>query len=85
MASNGLSATRHGAMFSEEALVNSVANELVDEAVGASRRKWPLLLVALLLGAGIAFWLMRRSSGGEEIASDVTPVPSTPSGAAAAS
>ena len=39
----------------------------------------------ILVGAGIALWFMKRRSGGEEIASEVTPVPLTPSGAAAAS
>jgi hypothetical protein len=71
-------------MLTEENLVSGLATELVDEAVGASSRKWAIFLVALVLGAAIALWLVRRSSGGEEeIASEVTPVPSTPSGAAA--
>jgi hypothetical protein len=70
-------------MLSEETLVNSFATELVDEAVGASPRKWAIVLVALVLGAGIALWFVRRrSGGGDEIASDITPVPATPSGAA---
>jgi hypothetical protein len=71
-------------MLSEESLVSGFATEFVDEAVGASSRKWAIFLIALVLGAAIALWFVRRSSGGEEVASDVTPVPSTPSGAAAA-
>jgi len=72
-------------MVSEDTLVTGFATELVDEAVGASSRKWAVILVALVLGAAIALWFVRRLSGGDEISSDVTPVPSTPSGAAAAS
>ena len=74
-------------MLKEANLVTEFATELVDEVVGASSRKWAIAALALLVGAGIALWFVKHragGSGGEEIASEVTPVPSTPSGAAAA-
>ncbi len=72
-------------MLHEATLVTDFATELVDEVVGASSRKWAIAALALLVGAGLALWLVKRRSRGEEIASEVTPVPATPSGAAAAS
>jgi hypothetical protein len=62
VASDRLTATRHDAMLSEENVVNSLATELVDEAVGASHRKGLLFLFALVLGAGIAVWFLRRNA-----------------------
>jgi hypothetical protein len=84
MAPDGVTATRHDAMLKEANLVTDFATELVDEAVGASSRKWAIAVLALLVGAAIALWFVKHRSGGEEITSEVTPVPSTPSGAAAA-
>ena len=72
-------------MLHEANLVTEFATELVDEVVGDSSRKWAIAALVLLVGAGIALWFVKRRAGGEEIASEVTPVPSMPSGAAAAS
>jgi hypothetical protein len=72
-------------MLHEANLVTEFATELVDEVVGASSRKWAIAALMILVGAGIALWFVKRRAGGEEIASEVTPVPSMPSGAAAAS
>ena len=42
--------------------VNEFLDEVVDEAVGSSSKKWALLLVALIAGAAIALWLKKRSA-----------------------
>lgn len=46
--------------------VNEFLDEVVDEAVGSSSKKWALLLVALIAGAAIALWLKKRSGQSAE-------------------
>jgi hypothetical protein len=43
--------------------MSEVLAEAVDETVGASSKKWALILLALVVGAAVALWLTRRSSG----------------------
>jgi hypothetical protein len=43
--------------------VNGILEEAVEEAVGASSRKWALLLVAFVAGGAFALWLVRRPGG----------------------
>ena len=40
--------------------MNTFADEIIAEAIGTSRRKWALLIVAVFVGAGVALWLTRR-------------------------
>jgi hypothetical protein len=44
-------------------LVDDVLGEAVDEARGASSKRWALLLLPLLAGAAVAVWLLRRRAG----------------------
>jgi hypothetical protein len=40
--------------------VNGILEEAVEEAVGASSKKWALLLVAFVAGGAVVLWLVRR-------------------------
>ena len=53
--------------------MESLLEEIIDEATGKSRKKWALLLVAMIAGAFLALWLTRRSSS-----TDTDPAPATP-------
>jgi hypothetical protein len=44
-------------------LVDDVLGEAVDEASGASSKRWALLLLALLTAAAVPVWLRRRRAG----------------------
>ena len=41
--------------------VDAILDEALKEAVGASSKKWALVVVALVVGAMSAFWLVRRA------------------------
>ena len=43
--------------------MNSFVEEAIDEALGTSRHKWALIVVALVAGATAAFWLTNRGHG----------------------
>ena len=42
--------------------MEAFVEEVINETMGTSHRKWALLLVAMLVGAVGALWLTRRSS-----------------------
>ena len=41
--------------------MEAFVEEVINETMGTSNRKWALLLVAMLVGAVGALWLTRRS------------------------
>jgi hypothetical protein len=43
--------------------MEAFVEEVINETMGTSHRKWALLLVAMLVGAVGALWLTRRSGG----------------------
>ena len=45
--------------------VGAILDEALKEAVGISSKKWALVLVALVVGAMSAFWLVRRARSAE--------------------
>ena len=51
--------------------VDAILDEALKEAVGISSKKWALVVVALVVGAMSAFWLVRRARSAEP---DATPV-----------
>jgi hypothetical protein len=54
--------------------INAFAAEVIEEAIGTSRKKWALLIVALVAGAMGALWLVRRTRSAEPaIAGDAEP------------
>jgi hypothetical protein len=48
--------------------VGAILDEAVKESVGISSKKWALVLVALVVGALGALWLVRRSGRSEPAA-----------------
>ena len=56
--------------------VGAVLDEAINEAIGLSRKKWALVLVALAVGAIGACWLLRRD---RSVPAEVSPaaVPTT--------
>jgi len=44
--------------------MTTFGEELIDEALGSSSKRWALLLVAAGIGAATALWLRSRSSHG---------------------
>jgi hypothetical protein len=53
--------------------VGAILDEALKETVGASSKKWALVLVALVVGALGAFWLVRRARSPEPAAAFVDP------------
>ena len=51
--------------------VGAILDEALKEAVGISSKKWALVLVALVVGAMGAFWLVRRARSAEPAAAPV--------------
>lgn len=51
--------------------VEAILDEALKETVGTSSRKWALVLVALVVGAMGAFWLVRRARSPEPAAAPV--------------
>lgn len=49
--------------------------EVTDEVLGRSSKRWALLLAAVLVGASIAFWLTRWTG---PAAADAAPSPAEP-------
>jgi hypothetical protein len=47
--------------------INAFAAEVIKEAIGTSRKKWALLIVALVAGAMGAMWLVRRTRSVEPL------------------
>ncbi len=45
--------------------VTSFVEEVIDETVGRSSKKWALVLLALAAGALVALWLTRGSRSAE--------------------
>ena len=45
--------------------MEAFVEEVINETMGTSHRKWALLLVAMLVGAVGALWLTRRSGATE--------------------
>jgi hypothetical protein len=43
--------------------VNEILEEAVDEAIGASSKRWALLLIAFVAGGVTVVWLVRRRRG----------------------
>jgi len=54
---------------------NAILEEAFKEAIGTSSKKWALVLVALVVGAMGAFWLVRRALSAEltDPPADVNP------------
>ena len=50
--------------------VSAVLEEAIKETVGRSSKKWALVLVAFVVGATAAFWLIRQARS----ASTVDPI-----------
>ncbi len=48
-----------------------VVDEAIRETIGTSSKKWGLVLVALVVGAMGAFWLVRRTRSAEPAAAPV--------------
>ena len=44
---------------------DAILDEALKEAVGISSKKWALVVVALVVGAMGAFWLVRRARSAE--------------------
>ena len=44
-------------------VVTTFVDEVIDETIGRSSKRWGLLLFALATGAAITFWLVRRRGG----------------------
>jgi hypothetical protein len=56
--------------------VEGFAIELLEETVGTSRKKWALLVVALVAGAlGVRWLVRRRRSGKPAVAANSQPAP----------
>jgi hypothetical protein len=55
--------------------VTAVVDEALKEAIGTSRRRWALVVVAFAAGALGAFWIIRRarSATPETVQPDDTP------------
>ena len=54
--------------------MTEIIDEAIDEAVGRRSKRWPLLLVALVVGSAVAVWLVQRSRGaGVELDSATSP------------
>jgi len=51
--------------------VGAILDEAIKETVGTSSKKWGLVLVALVVGAMAAFWLVRRARSSEPATSPV--------------
>jgi hypothetical protein len=51
--------------------VGAILDEALKETVGISSKKWALVLVALVVGAMGAFWLVRRARSPEPAAAPV--------------
>jgi hypothetical protein len=45
--------------------VSAIVDEALDEAIGRSNKKWALVLLALVAGATVAFWMTRRARSTE--------------------
>jgi hypothetical protein len=51
--------------------VEAILDEALKETVGTSSKKWAVALVALVVGAMGAFWLVRRTRPSEPAAAPV--------------
>ena len=51
--------------------VDAILDEALKETVGISSKKWALVLVAFVVGAMSAFWLVRRARSAEPAATPV--------------
>ena len=55
-----------------------IIEEAIDEASGASSKRWALLLLVLVVGGVIALWLSKRARSIEsELAIDAAGAPAT--------
>ena len=55
-----------------------IIDEAIDEASGASSKRWALLLLVLVVGGVIALWLSKRARRIEsELAIDAAGAPAT--------
>ncbi len=54
-------------------VMGEVVDELVDELTGGTSRKWAVMLLALVVGAALAFWLVRRRAGAASAVSAAPP------------
>ena len=53
--------------------MEAFVEEVINETMGTSHRKWALLLVAMLVGAVGALWLTRRSGATESAPAEIEP------------
>ena len=63
--------------------VAAVLDEALDEAVGRSSKKWALVLLALVAGAAVAFWMTHRARSTESAVALVVEPASEPTAAPA--
>ena len=54
-----------------------VLEEAFEEAVGFSSKKWALVLVAFVAGAGVAVWLIHRAHAGSRRADTLEREPTS--------
>jgi hypothetical protein len=54
-------------------VMGDVVDELVGELTGHSSRKWAVMLLALVVGAALAFWLVRRRAEAASAVSAAVP------------
>jgi len=45
--------------------VSAVLEEAIKETVGTSSKNWAVVLVAFVVGAAAAFWLVRKARAGQ--------------------
>jgi hypothetical protein len=45
--------------------VTEFVDEVIEEATGASSKKWAMVISALVVGAALAVWLSRRVRSGQ--------------------
>ena len=50
--------------------MNGILEEATAEAVGASSKRWALLLIAFVIGGAVALWLVKRSRGELDLAGE---------------
>ena len=47
--------------------------EIIDEGIGRPSKRWPLALVAFVVGSAVALWLVQRSRGTDPVELNSAP------------
>jgi hypothetical protein len=53
--------------------MDGILEEAVDKAIGASSKKWALLLIGFVAGGAAALWLVRRQGGPSDVERAAAP------------